>query len=65
MAKPINWSKDGVIFINFLKPVVKWIRYAPGPTKIAVGVACVCVAGYGLYRRYKKKDGQTIRQNPA
>ena len=43
MAKPINWSKDGVIFINFLKPVVKWIRYAPGPAKIVVATVVLAV----------------------
>ena len=43
MAKPINWSKDGVIFINFLKPAVKWIRYAPGPAKIVVATVALAV----------------------
>lgn len=43
MAKPINTSKDGVIFINFLKPVVKWIRYAPPQVKIAVGAGAIAV----------------------
>lgn len=48
MAKPINWSKDGVIFINFLKPAVKWIRYAPGSAKIPVAVAALAV-GITIY----------------
>jgi hypothetical protein len=51
MAKLWNTSKDGVIFINFLKPLVKAARTAPGPAKLIVlGVAAVIGVGYGLYR---------------
>lgn len=61
MAKPINWSKDGVIFINFLKPAVKWIRYAPGPTKIVVATAVLAVgitAYMGTKTRRTRNDQQ-------
>ena len=66
MAKLWNTSKDGVIFINFLKPLVKAVRTAPGPAKLIVlGIAAAIGAGYGLYRLSRNNKQEYLRMNSS
>ena len=56
MAKWINTSRDGVLFINCLRPLVKAANTVPRPVKLfalgaAVGIGC----GYGVYRLFRQK----------
>ncbi len=56
MAKPINWSNDGVIFINFLKPLVKLMIRIPLPVKV-IGISA-CIVGTCVYVSYRSCEGK-------
>ena len=49
-------GKDGTLFIDCMRPVVKWCGKLPGPAKV-IGVVIVigAAAGVGVYVAAKKK----------
>jgi hypothetical protein len=55
MAKPWTFGKDGTIFVNFMRPVIKlWLK-APAPLKVGLTVVVAGAAVGGLaYATYRK-----------
>ena len=65
MVKPISTAKDGTIFVNFMRPVVKWMKNAPPAAKpialIAVAAVAVGATGYVIYKKVKKSDTDSTK----
>ena len=56
-------GKDGTLFIDCMKPVVKFCKALPGPAKV-VGVAVIAAAAVGVGAYVIAKKVQDPKKTP-